>query len=92
MKSLKDLINKRNIKPVDLSEKDIFYIFSRVIKEEFGNVGAGKLVADFFKNKTLFIKSLSPSWGAELFTNRGMIIKKINEKLGSEEVKNIKMK
>jgi hypothetical protein len=92
MKSLKDLMQKRNVKPVSLSEKDIFYIFQRVIKEEFGNVGAGKLTADFFKNKTIFVKAKNAAWGGELFSNRSSIIRKINKKLGEEAIREIKLK
>jgi hypothetical protein len=54
MKSLKNLFQKReNKKAVALTDKDVFYIFDKIIKEEFGNVGASKLKADYFKNKKL---------------------------------------
>lgn len=92
MKSLGSLLRKRNIQPKTISNKDVFFVFSQVIKEEFGNIGSLKLKADFFKNKTLFIKSKSSAWGSELFTNREDIIHKMNERLGEDIIKEIKLK
>ncbi len=68
MKTLKSLLNKReNLKKISLTDKDIFYIFQKVIKEEFGNYGSEKLKADFFKNKTIFVKCESSNFASELF-------------------------
>ncbi len=93
MKSLKNLLEKRKKESgISLNEKDIFYIFQKVIKEEYGNVGAGKFKADFFKNKTLFIKSESSVWASELWMNKDKIIKKIKEELGEGAVERIKVK
>ena len=93
MKSLKNLLYKReNKKTVSLTDKDIFYIFNRVIKEEFGNVGASKLRPDYFKNKTIFVKLTSSAWASELFSNRNTIIKKINKELGDDAIREIKIK
>jgi len=93
MKSLKNLLYKRKeTKKISLTDKDIFYIFNRVIKEEFGNVGASKLRADYFKNGTIFIKLTSSAWASELFMNRNTIIKKINKELGEGAIKEIKLK
>lgn len=93
MKSLKSLLYKREPKRnIALTEKDIFFIFNRIIKEEFGNVGAMRLQPDFFKNQTIFIKSTSSAWGSELFSNRNAIIKKMNEELGEATILEIKLK
>ncbi|MFZ2975147.1 MAG: DUF721 domain-containing protein [Candidatus Moraniibacteriota bacterium] len=93
MKSLKNLLYKRKeTKKISLTDKDFFYIFNRVIKEEFGNVGASKLRADYFKNGTIFIKLTSSAWASELFSNRNTIIKKINKELGEGAIKEIKIK
>jgi hypothetical protein len=93
MKLLKNLLYKReNKKSIALTDKDIFYIFNRIIKEEFGNIGASKLKADYFKNKTIFVKSSSSAWANELFLSRNMIIRKINKELGEGVIREIKMK
>ena len=93
MKSLKNLLYKRENKlAISLTDKDIFYIFNRVIKEEFGNVGASKLKGDYFKNGTIFIKLTSSAWASELFSNRNLIIRKMNKELGEGAIKEIKLK
>lgn len=93
MKSLGSLLNKRkNKKNLALTDKDIFYIFNRIIREEFGNVGATRLQPDFFKGGTIFVKPTSSAWASELFSNRNTIIKKINKELGEKEILEIKLK
>jgi hypothetical protein len=93
MKALKNLLEKRKrVLKISLDDNDIFYVFRRVIKEEYGNVGAEKFTADFFKNKTLFVKSDSSAWASELWMNKEKIIKKINDELGTEAVARIKTK
>jgi hypothetical protein len=93
MKSLKNLLYKRkNRKTLALTDKDIFYIFTKIIKVEFGNIGVNKLQPDFFKNKTIFVKSYSSAWGSELFSNRNTIIKKLNRELGEGVIREIKLK
>ena len=93
MKTLKSLLNKReNLKKISLTDKDIFYIFQKVIKEEFGNYGSEKLKADFFKNKTIFVKCESSNFASELFLNRQKIIRKMNEELGEGVVEGIRTK
>lgn len=93
MKSLKSLLEKRKKEAgAILDEKDIFYIFHKVIKEEYGNIGSGKFETAFFKNKTLFIKSESSAWASELWMNKEKIIEKIKEELGEGAVEKIKVK
>jgi hypothetical protein len=93
MKSLSSLLLKRKKQTkISFSEKDIFYVFSRVIKEEFGNVGAGKLQADFYKNQTIFVRAANSVWGSELFSSRAGIIRKINKELGEGAIREIKVK
>jgi hypothetical protein len=93
MKSLSNLLLKRkaNVK-LSLTDKDIFYVFNRVIKEEFGNYGAAKLLADYYKDKVIFVRSTSSNWASELFSNRGEIVDKINKELGEKIIREIKMK
>lgn len=93
MKSLKNLLEKRKKGAgINLDEKDIFYVFQKIIKEEYGNIGSGKFKADFLKNKTLFVKSESSAWASELWMNKDKIIQRMKEKLGEGSVEKIKLK
>lgn len=93
MKSLKNLLEKRKKSiNISLNDKDIFYIFQRVIREEYGNIGVEKFKADFYKNRILFIKSDSSAWASELWMNKDKLIKKMNAELGDGAVERIKIK
>ncbi|MBU2028773.1 DUF721 domain-containing protein [Patescibacteria group bacterium] len=94
MKSLGTLLRKKDVlqKKTVLDEKTAFYIFREVIKEEFGKQGAAKLIPDYFQKKTIWVKFTSSAWASELRLTRKEIIKKINEKLGSKLIEEIKFK
>jgi hypothetical protein len=93
MKSLKNLLEKHKKAAVhSFDDKDVFFVFQRVIREEYGNYGSEKLKADFFKNKTVFVKSESSNFASELWLNRQKIIRKMNEELGEGAVREIKIK
>jgi len=92
MKRISQLIfKKRDDKKLIWDEKSIFFAFQRVIKEEYGNQGIKNLIPNFYKNKKLFVKSLSSVWANELMLNKGTFIKRINHELNQEEVKEIKI-
>ena len=97
MKSLKNLLDKKRarnqlFRKTSLDKKDVFYIFKKVIQEEFGNIGVAKLKPDYFAKKILHIKSESSVWASELWLNKNSILKKINKEIGSKEIEEIKMK
>lgn len=92
MKALRDLLKKQIIqKKITVSSKDVFFVFQKVIKEEFGNVGANNFTARHFSNKTIFIQTESSNWASELWLNKKKIIEKINKELGENEVGDIKI-
>jgi predicted nucleic acid-binding Zn ribbon protein len=94
MKSLGLLLQKKDIlqKKTVLDEKTAFYVFREVVKEEFGNQGAVKLIPDYFSQKTIFVKFTSSAWASELRLTRKEIIKKVNERLGGKLIDEIKFK
>ena len=93
MKALGDLLGKKNFHKVQaLDDKTVFFVFRKVIRAQFGNIGAEKFVPDYFAGKTLFVKSESSVWKTELWTNRGKITALINKEIGEEVVERIRMK
>jgi len=93
MQSLKTFLDKKNIKKrIVLDDKTVFYLFKKIIKEEFGNMGIEKLIPDYFSHGTIFIKSESSTWASELEMQKVKIIKRINQEIGSQQIKNIKLK
>lgn len=92
MKKIGYLISKkREIPDAKLDEKSIFYLFQRIIKEEYGNQGFKNLKPVFVKNGKLFIKTESSVWANELFLDKGNIIRKINNEIGRKEINEIKL-
>ncbi len=94
MKKISSLLRKKKFsqKKTVLDEKTAFYVFREVIKEEFGNQGAAKLIPDYFSQGVIFVKFQSSAWGSELWLMRQEIVKKINQKLGGDFLEGIKLK
>ena len=93
MQSLKNFLDKKNIKrKIVLDDKTVFYLFKQIIKEEFGNMGLEKLIPDYFAQGILHIKSQSSAWSSELELQKSKIIRQINKEIGSEQIRNIKLK
>ncbi len=92
MKKISLLISqKEKTSKLKLEDKEIFYLFARIIKAEYGNQGAKNLKATYFSNGKIFIKSESSIFSNELLLNKNEIIRKINQEIGSEEVRDIKI-
>lgn len=93
MKAIGQFINLKKAAPVSafLDDKTIFFLFEKVIQEEYGNMGRANLRPDYYKNGKLFVKAVSSNWASELFQNRTRFIQKFNEELGREELREIKV-
>ena len=93
MRDLKSLLNRRkDLKKIAFDTKDVFYIFNRIIKREFGEIGAAKFQADYFGKRVLVVRCESSAWASELWNNKGKIIRKMNEELGEGAVEKIRTK
>jgi hypothetical protein len=97
MKSLKNLLTKKfpdrkKITPAVLDDKTVFYVFKKIIREEFGNIGVAKLKPDYFGKNILCVKSENSVWASELWLNKNLILRKLKKKLGGDAVKEIKLK
>lgn len=97
MKSLGSLLQKKfskknKEKKLELDEKTAFFIFRKVIQKEFGSLGSEKFSPEHFAKKTIFIKSSSPAWSAELWMNKEKVILGINQELGADLIEKIKIK
>jgi hypothetical protein len=93
MKALGDILHQRKIyKKQNLDDKTVFFVFKKVIEEEFGQLGKQKFTPDYFAKGILFIRADNSIWSAELWTNKARIINKINKEIGDVVVENIKMK
>ena len=93
MKDLKQLLKKRKIgAKVALDEKSVFFVFNKIIKEEYGKQGAEHIQPRFLKDKKIFAESDSSAWASEIWLNKARIIARVNEEIGSVEIVDIAMK
>lgn len=93
MKKISFLINQKEKVPVNinLDDKTVFYLFGRIIKQEYGNQGFKNLKPTYLQNKRLFIRSESSIFANELLLNKNEIIRKINQEIGSREIFDLKI-
>lgn len=96
MKSLKYLLKKNFSKAgkmqTNIDEKTVFFIFRKVMREDFGELGAENFKTDYFSGKIIFVKTGSSAWASELWINRKRMVKRINEELGGSFVEDLKIK
>lgn len=92
MKQIGIYLKKRVIKKRVIDNQTIFYLFKKKIKQEYGRKGEGGIIPDFFKDGKLFVVCQNSNWKNELWLNREELVKKINNEIGSQEIKEIKIK
>jgi hypothetical protein len=92
MKDFKQLLKNKVVgRHAPLDEKSVFYVFQKIIKEEYGKQGIENLKPVFFKDNKIFVKAAGSAWGSEIWLNRENIVSLINKELGSNEIKEITM-
>lgn len=96
MKAIGKILNKKFIEKkrdsTFVDDKAIFFVFKKIIKQEFGNIGVENFMPDYFSGKCIFIKCKSPAWGAELMLHKGKLVRMMNVELGEDLIDNIKSK
>lgn len=92
MKTLGSFISKKNLtKSTVVDQQSVFYIFQRIIKEEYGRQGAENITPLFFREKKIFIKVSGQTWPNEVLLKRAQIVAMVNKELGGEEVIDLAM-
>jgi hypothetical protein len=91
VKKIGQLLDKKDLnKKRALDEKAVFYIFTKTIKELYGDKGIENIKPCLYKKGKVFIKSPSSNWTNEIWLNKEEILEKINSKIGTEDVIDIK--
>ena len=83
--------NKAITKRSTVDEKTVFYVFGRIIGEEYGKQGLKNVIAESFRDKKIFIRTLGQNWPNEIWLNKAFLLKRINGELGSEEIIDLAM-
>ncbi len=94
MRSLKKILSQKRQQPSaqrEIDEQTIFYIAKQVILEEYGKRGGENITPTFYKDKKLFFRPKSSLWASEVLLERTHLCKQINQIIGAEVVKEIKI-
>lgn len=93
MRSLKDFIGKRSgpTQATPLDDKTIFFIFRRIIREEYGMRGAAELEPVGYADGVLSIKANNPLYSSELWVRREAMLSRMNEALEQDAVRELRL-
>lgn len=94
MKSIADLLNKKkhgnNIKKID--EKFVESVFFNVLQKTLPNINRMDILKFKFGDKRLYLQMIHPSIASEIWKKRERLKNEINNLLGTENIKEIKVK
>lgn len=82
---------KQHKKITDIDDHTIMHLFSLAVREEYGRQGEKNIVPKFYKNGIIFVNIQNSIWAQELWMNRSLFVRVLNEKIGNNVIKNIKI-
>ncbi len=92
MKTLKDLLNKKNFGVAAADEKTVEGALFGILGIESENISRSDIKEVRLKEKKLLIKTIHPAVASEIWRMREKIEKLINEKLGEGTIDTIKVR
>ncbi len=93
MRSLKDFIGKREgaVQPASIDDKTVFFIFQKMIREEYGTRGMAELEPVSFVDGVLSVKANNPLYSSELWIRREKVREKMNVALEQDVVLELRL-
>lgn len=93
MRALKDFIRKRSgpAQVTSIDDKTVFFLFRKLIREEYGTRGVAELEPVTFTDSVLSIKANNPLYSSELWIRREAILGKMNAALEQEAVRELRL-
>lgn len=93
MRSLKDFIGKREgaVQPASIDDKTVFFIFRKMIREEYGTRGIAELEPVSFVDGVLSVKANNPLYSSELWIRREKVREKMNVALEQDVVLELRL-
>ena len=91
LKSKKKEVKTQHKASENIDDKTINHLFACAIRDEYGRQGEKNIVPKFYKNGIIFVSIQNSIWAQELWMRRSFFIKKLNNKIGNDIVKNIKI-
>lgn len=93
MRSLKDFIRKRagDFQASTLDDKTVFFLFRKIIREEYGMRGVNELIPTLYVDGVLSIKANNPLYSNELWIHREALVNRMNSELSEDGIHEIKL-
>lgn len=91
LKIKKKKARKQQKTSANIDSQTIMHLFSRAIRDEYGRQGEKNIAPKFYKNGIIFVSIQNSIWAQELWMRRSFFVKKLNDKIGSDVVKNVKI-
>jgi hypothetical protein len=93
MRSLKEFIVKRagSSPVIPMDDKTIFFLFRKIIREEYGLRGESELEPVIFEEGVLSVKANNPLYSSELWIRRETILARMNTALEQESIKELRL-
>lgn len=82
---------QERVAKVVLDDQTVFYIFRKIVAQEYGARGEQYIEARYYKNKKLFVAAKNSLWMSELQMSRDHFIALINKEIGTDAVTEIKV-
>ncbi len=93
MRSLKEYIGKRKgeTSKIPLDDKTVFFLFRKIIQEEYGTRGVAELEPAAFSEGILSVKSNNPLYSSELWIRREKILERMNAIFEQDAIQEIRL-
>lgn len=98
MRVLKDLLSQPTTQPKvptlpkgEVDEKTIFFLFNRIIEEQYGKRGRSIIHPSRYQERVLTLRVMSPLWANELVLQETVLRKRLNKALDEEIVQMIRI-
>ncbi|MFA9262337.1 MAG: DciA family protein [Undibacterium sp.] len=93
MRALRDFIGKRggDFHSAPLDDKTVFFLFRKIIREEYGARGSNELTPTEYSDGILSIKASNPLYSNELWMHRETLIDRMNQEFGDRAVKEMRL-
>ncbi len=82
---------QERVAKVVLDDQTVFYVFKKIISQEYGARGEQYIEPRYYKNKKLFVAAKNSLWMNELQLSRHHFIEALNKELGDGAIIEIKV-
>jgi hypothetical protein len=82
---------QERVSRVVLDDQTVFYIFRKIVSQEYGARGEQYIEPRYYKNKKLFVAVKNSLWMSELQLSRDHFIRLMNQELGEGAISEIKV-